>query len=98
VTLRDTEIDPLERMPDPVRRFADIGHLPQDDPETTFHKRMLVATAALVFMVVSALMLVTWTMRTPRVLFIPGLYLIATALGFVVFVRTRRLEPSAPAS
>lgn len=93
MTRRESEINPFARMPAPIRRFVDVGHVPGDDPETTFHKRMLLATAGLVFTVVSLLLAVTWTIRTPRAVFIPGLYLIATALGFVVFVRTRRLEP-----
>ncbi len=93
MTVEALPANPMDKLPGPIRRWADIGRDPGDDPETVFRKLLLVLSASFFGIVVAVLALLGLVVGTPRAVPIPAAYVVITAVGLVFIAQTKRLEP-----
>jgi guanylate cyclase len=86
------EVNPAERLPAWLRRAADAGLAPGDDPELRLRKRMLLLVVLLTTSTIAVLLLATLAPGDPRSAAVPTVYFLVSVVGIVHLVRAKRIE------
>jgi|GEM_PF-467034 guanylate cyclase len=86
------EVHPGERLPAWLRRAADAGLAPGDDPDLRLRKRMLLLVVLFTTTTIAVLLLATLAPGDPRSAAVPLLYFVVSLLGIAHLVRTKRIE------
>lgn len=85
------EVNPAERLPRWVQRFADIGSDPADDPGTRLRKRMLLLVVLFATLTITVAIAGTLAVGDVRSLVTPAIYLVVSVVGIGVLLATRRI-------